>query len=308
MNKYPNKAIRVIVPFPEGGPSDIIARLLATRLTKRVGQPVNIENRAGLNGVAGTTAAGKAHPDGHTVIMATSSHTINPNVYGNLPFDWQNDFTPVSLVASVANVLVLHPSLPTKSVDQFIAYAKASPQPLSFSSSGDYGPPHLAGELFKRMAGVDMLHVPYRTHAAAGAALASGKVQVMFDAVGPAMPEVRAGHLRALAVTTLDRIPTAQDLPTLHECGLSGYEINPAMGILTPAGTSRAIVDSLSAAIADVMRAADVKSQLENDGMKAVGSTPEQYALHLKSAFEKWGAIIRDCGIKTQEVPAVLAE
>lgn len=299
--RYPNKPIRFIAPGPAGGPGDMAARLIGQKLTESWGQPLVIENH--VNNV-GLGIAAEAVPDGYTIAMAGGSSYISPSIYRKLPFDPVKDFVPISLVASVFNILVVHPSIPAQSLTELITYAKSNPGRLKYGSSGHGSAPHIAGELFKKMAGVDIAHVPYRGHLAAGTAVSEGRdVQLMFDAMPTALPHVRTGKLRAIAVTTAKRVSTIPEIPTISECGLSGYEVNPAMGVLAPIGTPQEIILHVSKEIARIMQMPDVIARFQSDGAEPIGSTPEQFAVYIKSALEKWARVVRDAGVEILESP-----
>ena len=303
--EYPNRPIRFIVPFAAGGPGDILARILGEKLTASWGQPVTIDIKHGVNGIVGSEMAAKAAPDGYTIAIAASAHYINPSIYRKLLFDPIKDFAAISSVAGGPNVLVVHPSVPAKSLSEFIAYAKAHPGELKYASGGHGSPSHLAGELFNIMACVDIKHVPYKGHAAAGIALSEGRqVQLMYDAVFTCTSHIENGEWKALAVTTSRRTASLPDLPTMAEGGLAGYEVSPAMGVLAPAATPPEIVGRLSTEIAKIVQMPDVKARLRSDGAEPIGNTPEQYVAYIKSEIEKWAGVATSAGIKVQDTPA----
>jgi len=300
---YPNKPIQILVPGVRGGPSDEIARLLAAKLPASLGQPVSVRNMVPLNDCYDFVA--KAPADGHTLLMGGATFFINAALYRNLPFDSEHDFAPVSLAASIVNVLVVHPSIPVRTVEEFIAYAKANPGVLKYASSSFASPPHLAGELFKQMTGVEMVHVPFEGHVAAGHALIEGReVHLMFDAILSAKSHIEAKEVVPLAVTSLQRVPVLADVPTLSECGLAGYEITPDMGVMVPAGTPQEAIARLGSAVRDFMRSAEIKALLESIGMEALGTTTEEYADHVRASFIKWAAILNNAGIEPRDLPA----
>ena len=303
-NSYPNRPIRFIVPFAAGGPGDILAQVLGKELTKSWGQPVLIDIKHGINGIVGSELAAKAAPDGYTIAIAASAHYINPSIYKKLPFDPVKDFAPVTLVAGGPNVLVTHPSVPAKSISEFIAYAKANPGRLKYASGGHGSPSHLAGELFNTMAGVKISHVPYPGHAAAGKALSEGhEVQLMYDAVLTCIQHVKKGEWKALAVTTPKRAAAFPELPTMAESGLTGYEVSPAMGVLAPAGTPPEIVEKLSKEIARIIHLPEIKAKIRADGAEPIGNTPEQYAAYVKSEIAKWSKVVNNAGIVPLDMP-----
>jgi tripartite-type tricarboxylate transporter receptor subunit TctC len=301
---YPNRPIRLVIPFAAGGPADILGRMLAEKLQQSWGQPVNLEIKHGVNGIVGSEIVAKAAPDGYTLAVAASAHYINPGIYDKLPFDSVNDFAGVTLVAGGPNVLVVHPSLPARNLGEFITYAKANPGKLKYASGGHGSPSHLAGELFNILADVDIKHVPYKGHAAAGVALSEGReVQLMYDAIFTCVDHIKKGDWRALAVTLPRRAPILPDLPTMAEGGLNGYEVSPAMGVLAPAGTPKAIIDKLNKELVRILRMPDVIAKIRADGAEPVGNTPEEYSKYIRSEVDKWSEISRRAGIKRQDYP-----
>ncbi len=301
---YPNRPIRFVVPFAAGGPGDILGRILGEKLSAAWGQPVNIDIKHGINGIVGSDIVAKAAPDGYTIAIAASAHYINPNIYRKMPFDSVNDFAAVALVAGGPNVLVVHPSVKAKNLAEFIAYAKAHPGELKYASGGHGSPSHLAGELFNIKAGVDIRHVPYKGHAAAGIALSEGReVQLMYDAVFTCISHIKNGDWKALAVTTAKRAAALPDYPTMAEGGLAGYEVSPAMGVLAPAGTPPAIVNKLSAEIAKIVRMPDVAAKIRSDGAEPIGNTPAEYSAYVKSEIAKWAMVVKNANIEIQDTP-----
>jgi tripartite-type tricarboxylate transporter receptor subunit TctC len=298
---YPTKPIRLIVPFPAGGTTDILARSTANELSKSLGQPVIVENRAGAGGNIGADAVAKSAPDGYTLLMGTvGTHGINSGLYAKMPYDAVKDFAPVTIVAAVPNMLVVHPSVPAKTVKELIDYAKANPGKVTFASSGAGTSIHLSGELFKTMAGVDILHIPYKGSSPALTDLAGGQVNIMFDNMPSALPLVKGGRLRALAVTTLKRSPAMPDLPTLSEAGLPGFDASSWFAVLAPAGTPRDIVNKLNASIVKSLGAPEMKEKLASQGAEPIGNTPEQFAAHIQSELVKWARVIKESGAKVE--------
>jgi tripartite-type tricarboxylate transporter receptor subunit TctC len=296
---YPTKPIRLVVPFPPGGATDILARNVAQRLTETWGQSVVVDNRPGAGGNIGTELVAKAAPDGYTLEMGTvGTHAINASLYAKIPFDHVKDFAPVILVAGVPNVLVVNPSLPVNSVQELIAYAKANPGKLNFASSGPGTSIHLSGELFKVMAGVQMTHVPYKGSAPALADLLGGQVQLMFDNLPPSLPQIKAGKLRPLAVTSLTRAPALPDVPTIAESGLPGFEASSWFGILAPAGTPPAIIAKLNAEVAKWLASPEGKEKLVAIGANAAGGSPEDFARHIQAETAKWAKVVKESGAK----------
>ena len=296
---YPTRPIRLVVPFPPGGATDILARDVAQKLTEAWGQSVVVDNRPGAGGNIGAELVAKAAPDGYTLLMGTvGTHAINASLYAKMPYDHIRDFAPVILVASVPNVLEVNPALPVNSVAELIAYAKANPGKLNFASSGNGTSIHLSGELFKVMAGVQMTHVPYKGSAPAVADLISGQVQLMFDNLPPSLPQIKAGKLRALAVTSSARAPALPDVPTVAEAGLPGFEASSWFGVLAPAGTPPAIVARLNAEIAKWLATPEAKERLSKQGADAAGGSPEDFVKHIAAETAKWSKVVKDSGAK----------
>ena len=296
---YPTKPIRLVVPFPPGGATDILARDVAQKLTEAWGQSVIVDNRPGAGGNIGSELVAKSSPDGYTLEMGTvGTHAINASLYAKMPYDHVRDFTPVILVAGVPNVLVVNPALPANSVAELIAYAKANPGKLNFASSGNGTSIHLSGELFKVMAGVQITHIPYKGSTPALQDLLGGQVQMMFDNLPPSLPQIKAGKLRALGVTTLTRAPALPDVPTLSESGLPGFEASSWFGILAPAGTPAPIVAKLNAEIAKWLATPEAKEKLAKQGANAAGGTPDDFAKHIAAETAKWAKVVKDSGAK----------
>ena len=295
--EWPSRPVRFILPYPPGGPTDIMGCVVAQALTRDLPQPIVVENRAGAAGAIGTEAVARAAPDGTTFLVNASAHVIVPHMV-RVPYDALGDFAPVTNIASVPLMLVVTPGLPVRSVAELIAHAKANPGKLSFASSSNGGAPHLAGELFKLMAGVDMAHVPYRGSGQAVPDLIAGNVQVMFDSMPSSAGAVREGRLRALAVTTVDRQSAFPDLPTVAEAGVPGYEIATWYGIWAPARTPPEIVARLHAAVAKAMRGEDAKEKMAALGAQPVADAPEDFARFVRAEYERWGRLVRDARIK----------
>jgi tripartite-type tricarboxylate transporter receptor subunit TctC len=296
---YPSKPIRFVVPFPPGGPLDIVARYIGQDLNRAWSQSVLVDNRPGAGGNIGADIVAKAPPDGYTILMgAVSTHAINVTLYSKLPYDPIRDFAPITLVTSVPNVLVMHPSVPARNVKELIALAKARPGQLNFASGSTGSAGHLAGELFKTMAGVDMVHVPYKGAAPAVADLLGGHVSLMFDNLASALPNIKAARVRALAVTTLRRSPFLPDLPTISESGLRGFDIGTWFGVFAPGGTPRDIVTRLNTEIVRILSAASMKERFAPLGAEAMPDTPEAFGALVKSEMAKYAKIVRASGAK----------
>ncbi len=296
---YPTKPIRWIVAYPPGGTTDIIVRLVAPELSKRLGQPVVIENRGGGAGVIGTNAAAKAAPDGYTLSVGyITTHSIHPSIMGSLPYDPIKDFIHISLMAKAPLILVVNPSLPVKSVKELIAYAKSKPGELSNSSPGNGSPPHLAGELFKKMAGVSIVHIPYKGSPEALQDVLSGTLPLTFGGFVTALPHVRSGKLRALGVTSAEVCPLAPEIPTIAESGLPGFETTSWWGMSVRSGVPQAIVSRLNAEIVRAVQLPEIRDRFGNLGLIPSWNTPEQFTDHIKAETKKWGDLIREYGIK----------
>jgi len=296
---YPAKPIRLVVPFPAGGTTDILARAVGQKLTEAWGQPVVVDNRPGAGGNIGSELVAKAAPDGYTLLMGTvGTHAINASLYAKMPYDHIKDFAPVILVAGVPNVLVVNPAVPVNSVQELIAYAKANPGRLNFASSGSGTSIHLSGELFKVMAGVQMTHIPYKGSSPALQDLIGGQVQLMFDNLPSALPQIKGGKLRALAVTSATRAAALPDVPTVAEAGLPGFEASSWFGVLAPAGTPVAIIARLNAEIAKWLASPEAREKLAGQGANAAGGSPEDFAKHIAAETAKWQKVVKESGAK----------
>jgi tripartite-type tricarboxylate transporter receptor subunit TctC len=298
--EYPTKPIRIIVAYPAGGANDIVARTIGQELAQDLGQPVVIENKSGAAGVIGADAAAKSPPDGYTLFMAAGAHTLAPSLHVKLPYDIVSDFQPVSLAARGTYLLTVHPSVPAKSVKELIALAKAKPGTLNFASSGAGAPPHLAGVLFQKLAGVELNHVPYRGDTPAIADMIAGHVQMGFMSIQPLIPHVKAGTLRALAITSGTRSAAVPDLPTVAESGLPGYDIGTWWGLLAPAKTPRAIVERLAAAMRKATAVPAVKERFATGGNVAQSNSPEEFATMIKSEVGRYRELASAAGVKPE--------
>jgi len=296
---YPTKPVRIVVPFPAGGATDILARAVAQKLTETWGQAFVVDNRPGAGGNIGSELVAKAAPDGYTLEMGTvGTHAINASLYAKMPYDHVKDFAPIILVAGVPNVLVVNPAVPVNSVQELIAYAKANPGKLNFASSGSGTSIHLSGELFKVMAGVQMTHIPYKGSAPALADLLGGQVQLMFDNLPPSLPQIKGGKLRALGVTSAARAPTLPDTPTIAESGLPGFDASSWFGLLAPAGTPPAIIAKLNTEIAKWLASPEAREKLVAIGANIAGGTPEDFARHIQAETVKWAKVVKESGAK----------
>ena len=296
---YPSKPIRLVVPFPAGGSLDVVARAIGQKLSEAWGQPVVVDNRPGAGGNIGADLVAKSPPDGYTILEgALSTHAVNVSLYTRLPYDPVRDFEPITLVAVTPNVLVLNPSVPANDVKELIAYAKANPGKLSFASGSNGSAGHLAGELFKTEAGVDMVHVPYKGAAPAMQDLLAGRVQLMFDNLANSMQQVRAGKLKALAVTTAHRSTLVPDLPTLSEAGLPGFDISTWWGFLAPAGTPKEIVAKWNAEVARILATPEMKAFFAQQGAEPSPTSPEAFGAMIQSEIVKYAKIVKASGAK----------
>jgi len=297
---YPARPIRMIVAYPPGGGTDIVGRMMGQKLGENLGQTVVVDNRGGATGNIGTEIAAHATADGYTLLMGNvAPNAINVSLFKKLPFDPVKDFAPVSLVAVTPNILVVQPSSPVKTVKDLIALAKSKPGTLNFPSAGVGSSSHLAGEMLKSIAGIDMVHVPYKGGGPALVALLSGQVQLMFATLPAAMPHVKSGKLRPVAVTTSHRSQALPELPTIAESGVPGYEAATWYGLLAPAGTPKAIVDRLHAEIVKIL-ATDTRQRLAAQGFEPAGTTPAEFAGYIKSEIVKWGKVIKAAGIRPE--------
>ena len=294
---YPNRSVRIIVTAPPGGGTDIMSRMVAQKLSEVWHQPVVVDNRAGANGIIGTDLAAKSKPDGYTFVVVLATHAINPSLYRQLPYDSTADFAPVTLMAQYPFILTTHPSLPVKSVREFIALARARPGELSYASSGNGSGPQLGFELFKSVAKINVVHVPYKGAGPANVDLVAGQVHAMFNNFLAAMPQLKAGRLRVLAVTSAKRSKVMPELPTMAESGLPGFDVTGWYALLAPAGTSSASIAKVQADTSDVLNMPAVHSRLSGEGAEPLGSTPEQLTAFIAAEIRKWTNVIRDAKV-----------
>jgi tripartite-type tricarboxylate transporter receptor subunit TctC len=293
---YPAKPVKVVVPYPPGGPTDIVARVVSQKLAEQTGQQFVVENRAGAGGNIGAEAVARASADGYTLLVATTAHAINPSLFKQLGYDLQKDFAPVSQLTGGPLVIVANPALPAKDVQELIALAKSRPGRLNFASSGNGQSTHLSAELFNSMAGIKMNHVPYKGSAPALTDVIAGQADLMFDTMLSAMPQVKSGKLKALAVTSGARSPAAPDLPTVAESGLPGYEAIAWNGLLVPAGTPKDVVARLNAEVKRTLELPEVKERFAAQGFGAAWSPPEKYAAFIQSELAKWAKVVKASG------------
>ena len=297
---FPTKPIHLVLPFPPGGVTDMLARTLGERLQRRLGQPVVVENKAGAGTVLASEFVAKAPADGHTLLLAASSLGSAPAVFGKVSYEPTRSFAPVSLVAQVSHWIVVNPSLPVNSVAELIAYARKNPGRLSYASTGNGTSTHLEAELFKDLAGIHMVHIPYRGSGPALTDLVAGQTQLMFDAVGSSAEMVKAGKLRALAVTTAKRSPSVPQVPTIAESGLSSFDVMPWLGIVAPAGTPQAVVRRLHAEITRAMDDPEVRERFRQQGLPLVLSSPAEFGTLIAQDTAKWARVVKASGIKPE--------
>ena len=296
---WPQKPVKIIVPFAAGGPADIYARVVGEKLQAALGQPFVVENRPGGGALPGTDAVAKSAPDGYTLLMMSNTHTVNESLFKDKPYELMRDLAPVAPVNYSDLVMVVHPSVPANTLAEFIALAKAKPGALNYASSGPGTPYHMAGELFKAMAGVDVVHVPYKGSSGARTDILGGQVQMMFDAITTMAPNVRAGKLKALGTSGKVRSTVLPEVPTISEAGVPGYDAVIWLGIMAPAGTPKAIVDRLNAEITRAANAPEMKQAWEQQGAVPMSMTPEEFAQFLRDDIEKWARIVKISGAKT---------
>lgn len=296
---YPDRVVKIVVAYPAGGTTDILARLVAARLEQRMGQPFVVENRPGASGIVGTAAVARSEPDGYTLLMATvNTHGINSSVFKSLPYDPVKDFAPITVVASTPNVLMVHPSLGVKSVAELIARARERPGTIRFGSTSTGGSPHMSGELFKMLTRVDIQHVPYRGAGPMLNDLLGGHIEMAFDNMPSAVGLIRAGSVGALAVTTAHRWAGLPDVPTMVESGVPGYEVSAWFGFLAPARTPREVIDRLYGEIGKILREEPVRQRLAELGGEAGGEPPEAFARRIEAEVNRWADVVAATGVK----------
>ena len=298
---YPAKPVRIIVPFATGGPADVYARAVAQRLSESLGQAFIVDNRPGAGAVVGTDAAAKAAPDGYTLLMMSNAQTVNETLIPNKPYALLRDFVPIAPINYSDLVLVAHPSVAANNLRELIALAKASPRPMTFASSGPGTPYHMAGELFKTMAGIDLLHVPYKGSSGARTDIVAGHVNMMFDAITTMSAQVKAGKVKAIATSGKARSEVMPDVPTLNESGVPGYDAVIWLGIMAPINTPRAIVNKLNAEITKAVNSSDVKADWAKQGATPMQMTPEVFTKYVREDIEKWARVVKVSGAKFEE-------
>ena len=297
---FPSKPVRIVVPLPPGGSNDVLARAAAERLSPALGQPVVVDNRPGASGNIGTELVARSAPDGHTLLMANTAHVINPSLFTKLPYDPIRDFAAVALMSSAHFALVVHPSVPARSVKEFIAVARAQPGALTFASAGNGAPHHLAMELLKSMARVSLTHVPYKGAGQFVPALVTGEVTSVIGAINSLLPHVKAGRLRMLGIAGTRRTPLMPEVPTIAEAALPGFALDNWGGLLAPAGTPRAIIDRLNAEIVKTLRDPQVAERLASQGIELIPSTPEEFQAVMKAHLAKWAKVVKEAGIRLE--------
>jgi tripartite-type tricarboxylate transporter receptor subunit TctC len=298
---WPNKPIRMIVPYTPGGYTDYMARTVGQRLAENLGQPIVFDNRPGANSILGADLIAKSPPDGYTIGTVIAAHAVNASLYSKLPYDVQKDFTYISLMSVAPLMMVLNPGVPANNVKELIALAKAKPDKLSFGSSGTGAAAHLTMEMFKTRAGIAMTHIPYKGTAGALQDLIGGQIDLMFDVVGPLMPQVKAGKIKAIVVTARDRMLAAPDVPTMAEAGVPDFVAGTWAGLIGPAGMPKEIVNRMSAEVQKILRDPAMREKLALQGYEAVGNTPEEYDRFIREDVARWGKIIKDAGVHVEQ-------
>jgi tripartite-type tricarboxylate transporter receptor subunit TctC len=297
---YPAKSIRLIVPFAPGGTNDVLGRIVADKLAERLGQPLVIDNRAGANSVLGSEIAARASADGYTLLIVSAGLAVNPSIVRSLPYDTERDLTPIALIGGGPYLMVVHPAVPAKTVQEFIVWVKSKPGQVNYASVGTGSPPHLAAELLRITAGIDMQHIPYKGGSAVLPDLIAGRVSMFFGSISTLHPHVQAGRLRAIAVTTLQRAGAMPELPTFIESGLAGYEVNGWYGLLGPGKMPRAIVKRLNTEVRQALAEPDTKRRFNAIGMDPAPGSPEEFAALIHSEIAKWAKVVHAAGIKPE--------
>lgn len=297
---FPTRPVRFVVASSPGGALDVLARLVGPKLTEKWGQPVVVDNRAGAGGVIGTEIVANASPDGYNLLVIAQGFTANPFLYQKLPYRTPEDFAPITILAYGPNVLVVHPSVKAGSVKELVALAKQQPGKLNYATSGVGAASHLAIEMFKRMAGVEMVHIPYKGAGAATAAVVAGQVQLLFTSTGAAMPHIKSGRLRALGVTTAKRTPALPDVPTVAETGLAGFQVDGWYALVAPARTPKNVIERIYRDTSAVLKQPDIVARIEAVGLEPAGISPQEFGNYIRAELRKWGTLIREAGIKAE--------
>jgi tripartite-type tricarboxylate transporter receptor subunit TctC len=299
--QYPAKSVRVVVPYPPGGTSDILARLIAAKLTESLAQPFVVENRPGASGAIGSQAVARAPADGYTLLMGTAStHGVNSAISTSLPYDAIKDFSPITVVGGTPNVILVHPELPAKNLAELLALARTKPGKLNFGSTSLGGTPHMSAELLKMMTGVDIVHIPYKGAGPMLADLLGAQIQIGFDNLPSSMGHIRSGKVRAIAVTTTKRWPGAPEIPTVAESGVAGYEVSGWFGLLAPGGTPRPVIDAVYRAVSAALKQPEMQKQMLELGAEPGGNLPDDFARQIAAEIEKWKKVVSATGIKVE--------
>jgi tripartite-type tricarboxylate transporter receptor subunit TctC len=297
---YPNRPVKIIVPYAVGGSADVYGRVLAAKLSEALGQPFVIENRPGAGAIVGTDAVAKSAPDGYTLLVMSNTHTVNETLFPKKPYQLMRDLAPITGINSQDLLLVANPKGPASNLKEFLAYAKKNPGKLNYASSGPGTPYHMAGELFKYMAGVDIVHIPHKGSDQARTAVLAGEVDIMFDAISTIIGQVNAGKLKALGTSGKTRSPVTPDVPTLSEAGVPGYEATIWLGLMAPAGTPKPIIDGLNSAVNKVINSPDVKENWAKQGALPMGMTPDEFGKFIRADVQKWAKLVKETGMKVQ--------
>lgn len=297
---YPSKAIRMVVGFSPGGGTDVTARAVAQEMSEALGQRVVIENRPGANGIIGSEAVAKSAADGYTILMVNSGHTVNPGMYAKLPYDTIRDFSPISLVAMLPNILVTHPSLPPKNFPEFVRFARARPNVIHYGSGGHGASSHLAMELLKHATKIDVVHVPFKSGGQSTAAILTGDVATSFNTIPSAVPHIKSGRLRAIGVSSLKRSGSVPDVPTIAEMGYPGFSANGIAGLVAPAGTPTEVINRVHVAIVKILKLPSIQERFLTLGMDAVGNTPAEFSTFIKTDMNQWTALTKKLNLTAQ--------
>ncbi len=297
---YPDRPVRIIVPFAPAGPVDVVARIIAQKLTEALGKQFFVENQAGAGGNLGMGNAARAAPDGHTILFVSSSYVVNPSLYAKVPYDPYKDFAPVTVAGDVANTLIVHPSMPARTVKDLVDLIKASPGKYNYAHAGVGTTPHLSGELFNLSARLDLVHVPFNGAGPAIQSTVAGHTPIMFTTLAPAIPLIKDGKLRALAVMAKARAPVLPNVPTMEEAGFKDQEADTFFAMLVPTGTPKAVLDLLYREVIKILKMPEVKDRFESIGVDVVGNTPDEFAAQIKAEIAKWGKVIKDANIKAE--------